>query len=481
LADNNKIPFGQLLLQYSNTGLNIIFPLILFPYMTRTLGPSGYGVIGYYESMFLVVNVWAAFGVNFYGLRLLSKSAIGDTDQSNTVLHLLLINTMMAVAGILVYLVYIHFKPVQIAPKEITLLYAYTMLIYLFHADWYFQSQEKFKFILQRTFFLRLFVLVSALIFVKKPEHLIYYIIISAVNYTLIALASWWNMRDLFSHWKWNPALLKRLYIALWPFAVLGVLSSLYFTLDTILLARYGKVADLGHYTVAAKIVRIGLNVVVGASLVFFVKLFRSNVDKELQSDSMRMTMHISFSIAALLFFFAAPVIQFVSGNSYHPSIDLLRIFSFLWLVVPLHDFFTIQVLMVHHREKLLVILYASATIVSLALNLLLIPVWFTKGAAAAVLITESLVLIVSILLSRQYFSIEAGMVKDFLCCLAAFPAAYGSYRIAVQFSNSAFLQLVAGMILFLASYIFLQLVIFRNRFSLRMFNVFRKKYLGVF
>ena len=60
-SNTNKIPFRHLLLQYTNTALNILFPLILFPYMTRTLGPQGYGVIGYYESLMLVVNVWAAF------------------------------------------------------------------------------------------------------------------------------------------------------------------------------------------------------------------------------------------------------------------------------------------------------------------------------------------------------------------------------------------------------------------------------------
>lgn len=268
MVDNtNKIPFTQLLLQYSNTALNIIFPLILFPYMTRTLGPAGYGVIGFYESMMLVVNVWAAFGVNYYGLRLLSKASIGDINQSNTVLHLLLINLLMAFLGMLVYLVYVLNKPVQIGSKEITFLYAYIMVIYMLHADWYFQSQEKYRFLLKRTFLLRLFVLVSTLIFIRNPQHLLYYIIISAINYSLLAGTALWNIRDLFPQFKWDPVLFRQLVAALLPFALLGVLSSLYFTLDTIILARTGKVTDLGHYTVAAKIVRLGLNVFIRTAL----------------------------------------------------------------------------------------------------------------------------------------------------------------------------------------------------------------------
>nr|WP_214457331.1 oligosaccharide flippase family protein [Flavihumibacter fluvii] len=472
----NKIPFTQLLLQYSNTALNIIFPLILFPYMTRTLGPAGYGIIGFYESMMLVVNVLAAFGVNYYGLRLLSKSAIGDNDQSNTVLHLFLINVLMATLGMLTYLAYVINRTVQIGSGEITFLYAYVMVIYMLHADWYFQSQEKYKFLLQRTFILRLFVLISTLIFIRKPEHLMYYLLISAINYTLLAGSTIWNIRDLFPHWKWDPALFRKLLKALLPFALLGVLSSLYFTLDTIILARTGKVADLGQYTVAAKIVRLGLNVFVGASIVFFVKLFRNAVDKRLQTNSILMTIHLSIPIGALLFFFAGPTIQFVSGENYRPAISLLRIFSLLWIIVPLHDFFNIQVLMVHHREKLLVILYAIASLVSLVLNLLLIPVWFTTGAAIAVLITESAVLVAGILLSRPYYKISRKVAKELVICLAAFPVAMLMARFAEIITENDFLQLAIGITGFVAVYFSLQMIILKNDFWLNLLHIASEK-----
>ncbi|WP_039141130.1 oligosaccharide flippase family protein [Flavihumibacter solisilvae] len=477
-SNTNKIPFRHLLLQYTNTALNILFPLILFPYMTRTLGPQGYGVIGYYESLMLVVNVWAAFGVNYFGLRLLSKSAVGDANHANTVLHLLFINGFMAFTGTVCYLLYIISKPVQIGSPGITLLYAYIMLVYMFHADWYFQSQEKFRFLLNRTFVLRLFVLVSAIIFVRKPEHLIYYIMVSAVNYTLIAASTWWNLRSLLPYWKWDIELFKKLIRSLWPFALLGVLSSFYFSLDTIILARTGKVADLGHYTVAAKIVRLGLNVFIGASIVFFVKLFRSAVDRKLQEDSMLMTMHLSIPIGALLFAFANPVIRFVSGVHYLPATDILRIFSLLWVVVPLHDFFTIQVLMVHHREKLLVRLYAIASLVSLFLNIILIPLWFTQGAAIAMLVTEVVVLVVAVIYSRDYFRLNSSMVIDFLSCLTAFPIAWLGFSLAENISQNALVQLTVGLTVSCLAYAIVQVLIFSNDFWSRMWQALRAKWL---
>ncbi|GAO45307.1 hypothetical protein FPE01S_05_00040 [Flavihumibacter petaseus NBRC 106054] len=458
-----------MLLQYSNTALNIIFPLILFPYMTRTLGPSGYGVLGFYESMMLVVTVLAAFGVNYYGLRLLSKSAIGDTDQANTVLHLLLINGIMALLGVAIYFVYIALKPVHIGNWTISILYGYIMVIYLFNADWYFQSQEKYRFLLLRTLILRLFVLVSALVFVRQPAHLIYYIVISAINYSLIAVSTGWNLRHLLRHWHWDPALLRKLITALSPFAVMGILSSLYFAIDTILLARYGRITELGHYTVAVKIVRLSLNVFVAASIVFFVKLFRTRVDRSLQADSMLMTVHLSIPVSALLFFLAEPVIRFISGESYLPSVPLLQLFALLWVIVPLHDFFAIQVLMVHHKEKQLVIIYGFACVLSFVLNVMLIPLWFTQGAAIAIVLTEIFVLVATIWQSRSHFRFRWQHFGEVMGCLLCFPVAYGASSFAAGWSSQPVLQLIIVTIGTLVVYAGIQWYVLANPFWKRM------------
>lgn len=477
MADNQtKIPFRQLLLQYSNTAVNILFPLILFPYMTRTLGPEGYGVIGYYESLMQVVIVLSAFGVQYYGLRQLSKSAVGDAGQANIVLHLLLINVMMAVFGMIMYLVYVYSKPIQIAGASITLLYAYIMVIHRLHMDWYFQSQEKFRFLLERALISRLLVLAAALIFVRKPEHLIIYIVISAFNYTFISGVAVYQIRSLFSRWKWDKELFLSLIRSLWPFALLGILNTTYFTFDTLILARTGRVEELGYYTVGAKIVRIGLNFFTAASVVIFVKLFRNNVNRSLQTDSLLMTVQLSFPISAMLLVFAKPVIFFVSGEQYLPSVPILQVFALLWLIVPLHDFFSLQVFLVHHKEAALVKLFIAANLVSFVLNLVLIPIWFTDGAAWAIVTTEVLVLVSAMILSRRYFRIKRDQWMEILATLTVFPIAWLSYRLTERWMLPSFVQLVAGTLITLVIHIPLQLLVFKSRFWLSLWAVVKPR-----
>ncbi len=466
MADNNnKIPFRQLLLQYSNTALNIIFPLVLFPYMTRTLGPEGYGIIGYYESLLSIVAILSSFGVQYFGLKQLSKSAIGAVDQANTVLHLLLINIVMAVAGMLVYLVYVFSRPMQEGLAPITFLYAWAMLIYIIHLDWYFQSQEKFKLIFIRTFIARLFVLIAAFIFVRKPADLIYYILISAINYTFIAGFAIWKIKPLFAQWKWDPQLFKTLIKSLWPFAILGFLGLFYFSFDTILLARIGPLKEVGYYAVAAKIVRIGLNVFTGASVVFFVKLFRSDINQQLQADSLLMTIHLSFPIAAILFFFAEPVILFISGNKYLPSVELLQIFSLLWLIVPFHYFFNLQVFMVNNKEWLILRIFLVASVLSLLLNIVLIQYWQSVGAAWAIVLTEAVVLACFIAFSRGLFRLHKPQLLEIIAVLAVFPIAYLAYQVSHRFIINHLMQLMAGTLITLLLHVPIQYFLFRSSF----------------
>lgn len=477
MANNNSnIPFRQLLLQYSNTAINILFPLVLFPYMTRTLGPEGYGVIGYYESLMSVVVLIAAFGVQYYGLRLLSKSAIGDANQANTVLHLILINLMMGLGGVLVYFLYILTKPVFIGSMTIACLYGLIMLQYSLHLDWYFQSQERFRLLFIRTLVARLMVLIAAFVFVSKPEHLIYYIIISTCNYLFISAVAVYNIRDLFPYWKWDPELIKKLFRALSPFALLGVLGTIYFAFDTILLARIGRVEDLGYYTVAAKIVRIGLNVFSGASIVFFVKLFRSEVNRTLQGDSLLSTLHLSYPIGAILYFFAEAVIFFVSGEQYGPSVQLLRIFSILWLVVPFHDFFSLQVLMVHHKERWILWMYLGTAVLSFLLNYLMIPIWFTSGAAWAIVLVESSVLVIGLIISRNYFRINREQFRELLGILLVFPVAWVVYRFSISVFSNNVMRLIAGTLLTLSIHIPIQIFLLKSRFWNIVWGLVRKR-----
>ena len=51
----------------------VLFPLITFPYLARTLGPEHIGVINFAESFSRYFIAVAAFGIPIYGVREIAK------------------------------------------------------------------------------------------------------------------------------------------------------------------------------------------------------------------------------------------------------------------------------------------------------------------------------------------------------------------------------------------------------------------------
>lgn len=475
-ATNNQIPYRQLFLQYSKTAVNVLVPVFLFPYTTRVLGPNSYGVMGYYESLQYLVVVLAAFGIPYYGLRKLSKKAIGDATEANTVLHLVVINLLMAFLGTLVFLCYVWLKPAPIGTLNIQLLYAANMLFFMLHLEWYFQSQERYAFLFRRTLYIRLASLLAVVWLVREPGDLEYYLLIGVGTTAATALSSWYQLRGLFSNWQWNPKLFTELLAAAWPFALIGILGAFYLSIDTIVLANYASTDALGHYTVATKIVRLSINFFIASSVVIFVRLFRTSFQQQLHTDSLLLTTHISIPIGAVLLVFAEPVVLFVSGAQYGPAVQLLQIIALLWLMVPLRDFICLQVLLFHHKEKQLLRLLLYTCAVAFISMLMLIPAFQAAGAAWATFITEACFLAGAVWLTRNYFQISSANWLEIIGSLAIFPIAWIMNKLTAAQQWPALLQLTIGASATLFLHALLQLHVFKSRLWLQV----RQKLWGV-
>ena len=70
----------------------VLFPLITFPYLARTLGPENIGLINFAESFAKYFVVLAALGIPVYGVREIAKYANDKLKRSNLFLEIFSIN-----------------------------------------------------------------------------------------------------------------------------------------------------------------------------------------------------------------------------------------------------------------------------------------------------------------------------------------------------------------------------------------------------
>jgi O-antigen/teichoic acid export membrane protein len=360
-----------------------------------------------------------------------------------------------------------------------TRLTIYYALIILFSAgslDWYFQAEEKFMFIFRRTLFTKIFLLTAVFLFVKNEGDFTKYVFITLTIYFMIAIASIAIvLKDVLRSYnlqQFQPILLIK---KLAPFAGLGILAGFYINIDTIILGYYSDTTSIGYYTVANKIARMVIAVLVSTTIVFFARIVsiekgqHQNSLQKIQQYSLSYLLHISLPAATLVWFFGIEMVTVLSGAAFMPATQLLPYFSFVIVVVALHDFFVIQVLLTHHQEKKVFWLMLIASILGLGLSLVLIKLYGMKGAVISVLSTECFVLAGSVWLSKGIFIFSPQIRRQFFSSLTIIPITYIIAILAKKFIHSPMIILVSGAVISFGIYCFFQLYIFRNVFFVEM------------
>ena len=95
------------------------------------------------------------------------------------------------------------------------------------------------------------------------------------------------------------------------------------------------------------------------------------------------------FIASSLIFIFSDLIIQIIFGNKFVDASVCLRIMAFLPLIIGLSNVFGIQGLINLKMDKQFLILTFLGAVMSIILNLVLVPIYSENGTAISWLITE--------------------------------------------------------------------------------------------
>jgi O-antigen/teichoic acid export membrane protein len=85
----------------------VLFPLITFPYLARTLGPEHVGVLNFAESFAKYFVLLAALGIPIYGVREIAKVASDRVQLTKTATEIFIINALGTLLLSVIFLVFI--------------------------------------------------------------------------------------------------------------------------------------------------------------------------------------------------------------------------------------------------------------------------------------------------------------------------------------------------------------------------------------
>lgn len=388
-------------------GLNLILPLLTFPYLIRILGVEYFGLLSFSFAFITYFQIITDYGFNATGTRDISL-AEGDFRKQN-----LIFNQIMSAKLLLVIF---SFFAMMIIVFSFEIFRTY-WIIYLFSFGsilgqalfpvWYFQGIQKMKYITYLNLITKIIFTLALFVFIRKKSD--YYLVpvfnaLGFISSGIFALFYLWKDFDI----KFKIQPLKGIILQLQKskYVFLSELKiSLFTNTNTVILGILSGNQAVGYFSAAEKLARAIGNLQTPISNTIFPYLSKEMAQDKLQTiqkiKKITIVGTLLFSILIIVcFFFAEQIIEIIYGKAMFSSVLIFRILILIPLLSFLDTMYGKQILLNLGRDHLYFRVIVFATILNLATNFILTNIYQELGAAITLIITQ-----IFIVLGMWYFA----------------------------------------------------------------------------
>ena len=444
--------------------LVIILPIITTPYVTRVFSSTDLGTYGYFNSIVTYFILLATLGVANYGTKEISGH------RKDIRKNFWGIYTLQFGATILSICLYILLcLSLSFMQNPVAYILGLSLVSKGMDISWLFQGLEDFRKITVRNITVKLVGVISIFLFVKSANDLYLYVFLLTIFELLGQFSMWLPAREFIGkpHFDWSYAKqhLKPVVLLFLP----QIAISLYVTLDRTMLGALASTKDVGIYDQALKLVNILLTLVTSLGSVMLPRVANllSTGDHKAVNKMHQMSFLIYnlviFPIIAGMLIVNDDFVQFFLGQDFQDAKYAIAIMIFRMFFIGWTNIMGIQILIPHNKNKEFMISTTIPAIVSVGLNLLLLPKLGYIGAAIVSVLTEALVWAIQLYFTRNYLK-EVPFLASTVKIIGASALMYGVLfvvKTTVNFSPVINVMVFAtiGAILYIFQILFLKVI----------------------
>lgn len=399
--------------------LNVIFPLVTIPLVSRILLSDGLGKINYARNIVSWFIIFAALGIPRYGVREIARNRFNQKNLDKCFSEIFVISTISTFVTSFAYIISIFTIPYL---KNELLLYVVTgvqLFFNVFNVDWFYQGMEEYAYITKRSFCVKALSLISIVLFVRDKSDYIIYALIQSMAVVLNYLFNVVNLRKYIKFGLKHLNLKKHLKpIILLLSTTLAV--SIYSLLDVTMVGLFCGDSAVGYYTNVHKIINTitvvstSLAGVLLPQLVFFYTNNRTDDLKSLCNKVLKIILVITIPMAIGVFMLAPQMVRVLFGDDFLPAITTMKIFAPFIVINTLGNFYGTQLLMTFNKEKDLLFTVIVGALLNFILNFILIRYIQQNGAAIASVIEELVVMLIQRKIALKTLKLQTDFVDLF-------------------------------------------------------------------
>lgn len=434
MAQSVKVNY---ILNLINTGTQMLFPLITFPYVCRVIEADGIGQINFFQSIISYISLFTCLGIPMYAIREIARDRSDVVQMNRTAMEILLLHSMLTLVGYAIVAILCLTVPQIQVNLPLFLILSLTIFFTAIGCEWFYRGIEDFKYITIRGLIIKTVSVVLLFIFVKSKTDLLYY-----GCYTVFGVLGG-NIFNFFRLRKYihrENIIFSELHIKRHIKPVLKVFSfsvvtSIYLQLNTVLLGFLKNALAVGYFAAATKVMQMLLTMSACLGSVMMPRashLIAENKEDEfnrLIQKSYDFTLAIALPMTIGLIFCAPSLITALCGVKFEHSILPSQIIAPIILMVAISNVFGIQVLFPKGKINIVTLCCGIGAVADLILNLCLIPFFSYIGTSIAYLGAEVATTVSMYFIGRRYIPIiyfKKSHLTYALGCIVMALALYG-------------------------------------------------------
>lgn len=396
---NEKTLVKNSIFYTASTLICMVIPLLIYPYITRVLGPENYGKFSFALNLVTYFTLLSTLGLRQYAQRVCSKRE-GDGELTSIVKPLLVIAGALTLLSILLYAVVTCILGASTGEVWVYIAFSGMILFSSLNLDWLMEATESFAFASLRNVLTRLLLPALALVFVtRKSDYAVYallytvcYAVLPAImNYVYLFRKKAISLRgmretktEFYSHL--NP---------IFFLALVTIGSKIFSGMDIMMLRFMRDDVTVGLYNNAIKLPLVMDELLMAVAAVITPRLYAA-VREERMDEAKSLINYASntmffFAIPALLTFafFSKELVWLIAGAEYVSGHPILIVYSFIMFTTLCLTLAGTRMFIAKGKEKQLFVILLMAGGLNALLNYLLIPVWGGLGAAFATILSN--------------------------------------------------------------------------------------------
>lgn len=382
--------------------VNYVFPLITIPYVSRIIGPDGFGVINYVVAIVTYFILIVNYGFDFTATRKIASRPGDKIFLEDTFIEVFNARLLLFIFTIPIYLSCVFLFPILRENFLISLILYFNVISALLTPQYIFQGLQKLAFFSKVNLLRGIINTILIFALIHEKQDLLLYTGIGVCTNLLIAIF-WlaYVFKGLKLKFRFRP--FGQTLLVLWSDKYVffsSIVFSLYTTTNIVILGLFDVTKNIGFYTTAITFITIVqsiINIPLSSALYPYIgKSFSEG--KEAGIIKLQRLIPIIFyfnlCIALGVLFLSPFLIILVFGEKFHGSVHVVQILSILPLISGMSGIMGVQTMLNLKLDKLFLKITTYGAVLSIVLNLILDNFFGYIGTAFSYLITEIFIMI---------------------------------------------------------------------------------------